>query len=115
VANKYEQPPKELRGRWYLQVEKYNKTVRETGIIFGISRKTYYKWYKRDHPIGKTGRPPRRVHPQTKIQGNIRVFIVENKMRYNYGPKKMSLILKRELNIYIFLLELYIVFTKRKY
>lgn len=95
MANKYEHPPKEMRGRWYLQAEKYGKTVREVCEIFGISRKTYYKWYRRDHPVGKTGKPPRKMHPHMKLFGNLRVSLVEAKVLYNYGPKKMAIYLKK--------------------
>ena len=34
--------PKEIRARWYLQVDKHKKTVTEVCGIFGISRETYY-------------------------------------------------------------------------
>ncbi|MFH1766717.1 MAG: DDE-type integrase/transposase/recombinase [Patescibacteria group bacterium] len=88
--------PKVLRARWYLQVEKYEKTITEVCKIFGISRKTYHKWYKKDHPFGKTGKPPRRMHPHTKLTGNLRVIVVEAKLMYNYGPKKMSEYLKQQ-------------------
>lgn len=101
MANKYEHPPKVLRGRWYLQVEKHGMSVTEVCGIFGISRKMYYKWYRRDHPVGKTGKPPRRRHPQSKLLGHIRVMVVDAKQKYNYGPKKMSLYLKEFCNIAI--------------
>lgn len=99
MANKYEHPPKEMRGRWYLQVEKYGKTVTEICKTFGISRKMYYKWYRRDHPIGQTGKRPRRMHPQTKLTGQLRVVVVETKQLYNYGPRKMSLYLKERCRV----------------
>lgn len=106
--------PPELRGRWYLQVEKYGKSVSEVCVMFGISRKTYYKWYKRDHPLGKTGRRPKRMHPHTKIQGNIQVFIVEQKTRYNYGPKKMSVVIMKETGIYISPHAVYRLYKRKK-
>ena len=89
MQNKLNITVPEIRGKWYLQVCKYGKSVKEVCEIFGISRKTYYKWYKRDHPLGKTGKPPKRDHPHTKIVDNIRVFIVDQKIKYNYGPKKL--------------------------
>jgi len=114
MANKYAHPPKELRGRWYLQIEKYGKSVTEVCEIFGMSRKTYYKWYKRDHPIGKTGKRPRKMHPHMKIDGNIRVFIVEQKLQYNYGPKKMSVVVKKKFGIYISHSSIYKFYKKKK-
>ena len=38
--------PRKQRFQWYLSVNKYNKSVKETCQIFDISRKTYYKWGK---------------------------------------------------------------------
>ncbi len=37
------------RFNWYLQADKYNKSVTEVYKIFGISRKCYYKWRARDY------------------------------------------------------------------
>ena len=43
--------PKELRARWYLQVEKNGRTISE---VCSISRKTYHKWYNHERPhLGK--------------------------------------------------------------
>lgn len=114
MANKYIHPPKEMRGRWYLQVEKYGKPVRETCKIFGISRKTYYKWYLRDHPIGMTGKRPRKMHPQSKLIGHLRVLVVETKIRYNFGPKKMAIYLKKTKGIEVSPSTLYKFYKKKK-
>jgi len=106
--------PKEIRARWYLQADKYGKSVKEVCPIFGITRKTYYKWYRRDHPYGMTGRPPRKMHPHTKILGNIRVVIVEAKQKYNYGPKKMSFYLKDNHSFKVGPTAIYKFFKKKK-
>jgi len=71
--------PPELRGRWYLQVEKHKKSVTEICKIFGISRKTYYKWYKRDHPVGRTGKRPRRIHPIRRFLGIYKFLLLRIK------------------------------------
>lgn len=105
--------PRIIRGRWYLQTDKYHKSVTETCKVFGMSRKTYYKWYKRDHPIGMTGKRPKRMHPHTKLTGNVKVIIYETKLKYNYGPKKMSIYLKRNHGINISPSTIY-KFYKRK-
>ena len=91
--------PSELRFRWYRQVEQYGKSVSETCDIFGISRQTYYKWRRRDHPLGLTGKRPRRMHPQTKIEGLVKVELLRAKRMYNYGPKKMSLHLRQRMAV----------------
>lgn len=107
--------PKELRARWYLQVEKYGMSVPEVCKIFGVSRKTYYKWYQKDHPFERgAGRPPRKTHPHTKIFGDLRVAIVEAKEKYNYGPKKMKIYLKREYKVDVSASALYKFFKKKK-
>lgn len=114
MANKYIKPAPELRGRWYLQVDKNKKSVKEVCEIFGISRKTYYKWYRRDHPQMKVGKPPRRTHPDTKIFGDIRVFIVEQKIKHNYGPKKMSVLIESKFNKYISPQAIYKFYKKKR-
>ena len=86
--------PREIRFRWYLQVEKYGKTVPEVCSIFGMSEKTYYKWYKSDHGLGSNEYKPRARHPETKIYGLAEDVLLEAKKKYNYGPRKMRLYLK---------------------
>ena len=105
---------REVRARWYLQVDKYNKSVTEVCKIFGISRKTYYKWYKIDHPVSRVGKRPRRMHPQTKIYGSTQVLIVDTKLKYNYGPKKMSIWLKKNHNLSISHQAIYKFYKKKR-
>jgi transposase len=114
MANKYVHPPKEMRGRWYIQVEKHGKTVKEVCEIFGISRKTYYKWYKRDHPVGRTGKRPRRMHPHTKLIGVLAATVVEAKIKYNYGPKKMSVYIEREYGVSVSPSTIYKFYKKKR-
>lgn len=85
--------PRELRFRWYLQVEKYGKSVPEVCSIFGISKKTYYKWFKKDHPPEDHGYRPRKTHPALKLTPKIKLLIYEAKLKYNYGPNKMRMFL----------------------
>lgn len=89
--------PKEMRFRWYRQVEREGRTVIETCRIFGISRKTYHKWYRRDHGLDPRIRRPKRPHPHTKLFGVTLAEAIRAKRKYNYGPKKTSLHLKNEL------------------
>lgn len=90
-----------MRFRWYRQVEEYGKSVPEVCEIFGMTPKTYYKWYKRDHGLLIHQFKNRAEHPQTKIKGRIRVLIVDTKQMYNYGPKKMSVFVERETGVHI--------------
>lgn len=89
----------ELRGRWYLQVEKYGRSVDDVCEIFGMSRKTYYKWYALDHGLKKRNSVRRAQHPQTKLTPRFKVIVVETKEKYNYGPAKMSAFLKDRYNV----------------
>ena len=104
---------REHRFRWYRQVEQEGKTVEETCSIFGISRKTYYKWYAHDHGLSSKVRLGRRPHPQTKIHGRLRVLLVDAKRLYNYGPKKMSAYLKRETGVAVSPNAIYKFFKRR--
>lgn len=106
--------PPELRARWYLQVDKNGMTVKEACSIFGMSRKTYYKWHGLDH--GETNRilKRREPHPQLKIVGRIRALITDAKEKYNYGPRKMSVHVEKETGIRISPNAIYKFFKKRR-
>lgn len=105
---------KELRARWYLQVDKYGKSVTEVCDVFGISRKTYYKWYKKDHPIYRIGKPPRRMHPHTKITGHVQVKIADAKSKYNFGPAKMHDWMRNEYGIIVSASAIYKFYKKKR-
>lgn len=91
--------PKELRGRWYLSVDRDHRSVTETCRIFGISRETYYKWYTLDH-----GKKPKAYHakhgqPRLKLTPQVCRLVEQEKRLTNYGPYKMKLLLQRRLGI----------------
>lgn len=106
--------PKEMRARWYLQVDKYGKTVKEICNIFGVSRKTYYKWYNLDHHLVRRKLKRREFHPHTKLTSALKMIVYEQKVKYNYGPKKMSIWLKKNHGIYISHQTIYKYFKKRR-
>lgn len=91
--------PRELRARWYLQVDKCGKPIKEVCEIFGITKKTYHKWYNRDHGFGSRKYVNRRDHPYLKLTPRIKVVIYEAKIKFNYGPEKMKLYLKKKHNV----------------
>lgn len=105
--------PSEMRFRWYKQVEEYGKTVEDVCDIFGMSEKTYYKWYKRDHGLGSNQYKNRGEHPHTKIRGKARVLLVEAKQKYNYGPAKMRLFLIEHAGVEVSTTAIY-KFMKKK-
>lgn len=91
--------PKELRGRWYLSVDRDHRTVTQTCQIFGVSRKTYHKWYGIDHGRGTISYQPPRCQPKLKLTAAVRAFIEREKALTNYGPLKMKLLLHRRLGL----------------
>lgn len=102
------------RFRWYLQVDKYHKSVKETCRIFGISRKCYYKWRLRDY--GKRGNTylPAKHQPNTKLVWEIRKFIEAQKQITNYGPLKMKYLVKRELAVDLSTTIIYRYYKRRR-
>ena len=77
MANKNQAPayPVKIRQKWYFLVEKAGKTVDEVCDLYAISRKTYYKWRAKD--CGSRSYLPKKEHPETKIKGEIKVFICD--------------------------------------
>lgn len=87
-----------LRQKWYQEVRGGHHSVKEICRIFGISRKTYYKWRGRD--LGpKQGYSPRKTHPHLKLTPVVRMFIEREKLKTNYGPLKMKYLVRRKLNL----------------
>lgn len=105
---------REQRFKWYLQIDKYHRTVKETCKIFGISRKTYYKWRLRDY--GKRGNTytPIKNQPNLKLTYEVRLFIEKEKLKTNYGPLKMKLWIKRKLGLDISSTIIYRYYKRKK-
>ena len=103
-------PPK-IRQKWYFLTEKAGKTVEEVCGLYDISRKTYYKWKAKD--LGSRMYIPRKEHPETKIKGAVRICIAEEKLRLNYGPRKMSLLVKRKFGLNISTTSIYQFYQKK--
>ncbi|NCU42168.1 MAG: transposase [Candidatus Moranbacteria bacterium] len=105
---------REKRILWYKAVEREKKKVSEVCRIFSISRKTYYKWRKRDFGLGGNTYSPRMEKRNTKMTWEVRTFIEKEKRRTNYGPLKMKLLVKRELGIDISTTIIYRYYKRRK-
>jgi putative transposase len=103
-----------LRFQWYLQVDKYHKSVKEVCSIFGISRKCYYKWRLRDY--GKRGNTyaPVKHQPNLKLTYEVRRFIEREKWKTNYGPLKMKMAIKKELGLDVSTTIIYRYFKRKK-
>ena len=91
--------PRSLRFQWYQAVDKYGKSVTETALLFGISRKTYYHWRNRDYGLKIIGYSPKQKQPKLKLKEDIRRFIEGEKLKTNFGPLKMKILIKRKLDI----------------
>lgn len=113
MANKNQTPayPVKIRQKWYFLVEKTGKTVREICNLYSISHKTYYKWRKKD--FRSRAYTPKKEHPETKIKGEIRIFIYDEKIRINYGPLKMKLLIKRRFGVDISTTTIYKFYKKK--
>jgi len=113
MANKNQSPaynPK-IRHKWYFLVNSLGKTVIEVCGLYSISRKTYYKWKNID--LGSREYVPKQEHPQTKIKGDVRKFIIEEKLRVNYGPEKMKRAIKRTFGIDVSTTAIYKFYKKK--
>jgi len=105
--------PKEKRILWYQSVDRYHRTVKETCQIFGISRKNYYHWRKRD--FGLTGNTVHsRLKVNTKLTWEVKKFIEDRKIKLNYGPLRMKMLVKRELGLDISTTIIYRYYKRRK-
>ncbi len=106
--------PKKIRSRWYLATDKEKKSVTETCQMFGISRKTYYKWRKRDLGKDSVSYQARRNHPDLKLAEEVREFIKQEKLRLNYGPLKMKLGVEKKLGMELSTTLIYRFYKKKK-
>lgn len=106
--------PKEIRGRWYLAAEKSRRPVTEVCELFGIARKTYYKWYRHDHRQIPNRYIPLRHQPNTKLTPEVCRLIDQEKRFTNYGPQKMKLLLKRRLGIEVSTTIIYRYYLRKK-
>ena len=104
---------KELRGRWYLSVDRDHRTVTETCVIFGISRETYHKWYRHDHGLTPNRYQPRQPQPNLKLTSAVQQLIEQEKGLTNYGPLKMKLLLKRRINLDVSTTVIYRFYKKK--
>jgi len=106
--------PKEIRGRWYLAADKSQRPVTEVCQLFGIARKTYYKWYRHDHRKTSNSYVRPKRQPNTKLTPEVCRIIDQEKKFTNYGPLKMKLLLKRRLGITVSTTIIYRYYLRKK-
>ena len=103
--------PIRVRKKWYFLVDKLGKSVKELCAEYAISRKTYYKWYENDN--GSRDHIPAKEHPNTKLTRELKIFIEEQKLRTNYGPKKMKKLIERKYGLIVSTTILYRFYRKK--
>lgn len=89
--------PARVRQKWYFLLEKAGWTADRLCREYGISKKTLYKWRRKDR--GSREHVPKRPQPKQKLSPEIVAFVVEAKGRGNPGPLKLSLMVKRRFGI----------------
>jgi len=97
----------------YRQVEQEGKSVKDVCHIFGISRKSYYKWKTRDCGNGGNAYTNVKNQPNVKLTYEVKRFIEKEKRRTNYGPLKMQMRVKQEFDLDVSTTVIY-RFYKRK-
>lgn len=102
------------RIKWYQQVDKYKRPVKQTCEIFGISRKTYYKWKNRDFGLRGNTYASFKNQPNLKLTWEVRKFIEHHKLISNYGPLKMKLYINRELGLDISTTVIYRYYKRKR-
>lgn len=100
-----------IRQKWYFLVDKAGKSVKKVCGLYAISRKTYYKWNSIDN--GSRKHSPPQKQPKLKLTKEIRAFIEIQKLRLNYGPKKMRLLVKRKFGLLISTTIIYRFYKKK--
>ena len=102
-----------IRQKWYWLVEKAGspKTVDEVCELYAISRKTYYKWRRIDQ--GSRTYRARKQHPDTKLKDELKTFVCTEKLRINYGPRKMKLLIKRRFGVDVSTTAIYKLYKKK--
>lgn len=104
---------RDVRARWYLLADRDGQPIHKICTTFGISRKTYYKWRHRDLGPSDHRYRSRKLHPQAKLTGRVRLLVHDLKTRYNYGPRKMAIVLRVQYEITVSPSALYKFFKKR--
>ena len=104
---------KPQRVQWYRAVGQEGLTVKKVSGLFGISRKTYYKWYNYDHGRSDPTYHSPRSQRTTKLTLVIKKFIIKEKRLYNYGPLRMSWVIERMFGVKVSSTIVYRFFKKQ--
>ncbi len=103
--------PPQVRRKMYFLLERAGWTAARVSKEYGISRKTLYKWRRKDR--GDRTYRCRRPQPKLKLTNAIRIFIEREKRLTNPGPRKLSLVVKRRFDVLISTTVIYRFLKKR--
>lgn len=92
--------PVEQRARFVLEADKAELSITELCCLYGVSRKTGYKWIRRYRAEGLDGVRERNSRPHNspyKTSHELEVLIIKHRIEHpNWGPKKLRHILKSQ-------------------
>jgi transposase len=94
VVAKNSDPAIDQRLTWFLEYELL-RNAKEVCRRFGISRKTFYKWYKRFNASGRDPKSlidrPRKPHRSPRrTPESVRAIILDLRNVTGYGPRRLS-------------------------
>ena len=64
--------------------------------------------------LGDRAHVPKKEHPDTKLKGEIKIFVCEEKLRLNYGPEKMKRLVRRRFDVTISTTSIYELYLKKE-
>jgi len=84
-----------------IEPERSGKTISDVCVACGVSRETWYKWKRRYNTHGIDGlknqsRRPHRIIKQKKVTEELEKLILELRLNYRFGPKRIKYRLKRK-------------------
>ena len=89
--------PAVVRKKWSFLLYKAGWTADKVCKEYGISRKTLYKWIKKDKQLAIYKSP--KPQAALKLTNEIRIFIEQQKKLTNAGPKKLAIMIEKEFGV----------------
>lgn len=108
----------QLRLEWFREYEVLGN-VKETCARFGISRKTFYKWFKRfrnsgDDPTSLVDLPRTPHHSPRRTSEEIRAKVVHLRNATGFGPRRLSKELREKNGIRLSERTIWKIISKRQ-
>lgn len=83
--------------KWYFLMYEKGWTGKRICEEYGISRKTLYKWLKKDREVPVYRSP--KTQPALKLTTEIRIFLEKQKKLTKAGPKKLAIMVERKFGV----------------